>query len=169
MSPGDLLAISIRRAKWASETPVTVVKRPIMPAKKMPEVPIITTLPIPIIETKPEQTFPRSWYFIKDNESEEEVPRIETVIKAAVQHFGIHRRHLISTQRQPEFVYPRHVAMYFAVSLTAYSYPQIGRAFGGLHHTTIISASRKIKRMIGTDVHIQADCEALLRIMADIK
>lgn len=42
---------------------------------------------------------------------------------------------------------PRHIAMFIARRLTGESYPDIGRWFGGRHHTTVISACRKVERL----------------------
>jgi chromosomal replication initiator protein len=46
---------------------------------------------------------------------------------------------------------PRQVAMYLAKRLTKQSYPEIGRQFGGKHHTTVIHSVDKIERLVGSD------------------
>ena len=46
---------------------------------------------------------------------------------------------------------PRQVAMYLSKRLTKHSYPEIGRQFGGKHHTTVIHSVDKIERLIGSD------------------
>jgi len=61
-------------------------------------------------------------------------------------YFSINHVDLIGSKRKHEIVYPRHVAMYLCQELTDSSFPQIGRAFGGKDHTTVMHAVNKIKK-----------------------
>jgi len=63
---------------------------------------------------------------------------IEAVQKAVAEKFGIKPSQLKEKSNRKEIVAPRQVAMYLAKELTKASLPEIGRAFGGKHHTTVI-------------------------------
>ena len=63
---------------------------------------------------------------------------IEAVQKAVAERYGIKPSQLREKSNRREIVLPRQVAMYVAKELTKASLPEIGRAFGGKHHTTVI-------------------------------
>ena len=63
---------------------------------------------------------------------------IEAVQKAVAEKYGIKPSQLREKSNRREIVAPRQVAMYLAKELTKASLPEIGRAFGGKHHTTVI-------------------------------
>lgn len=50
----------------------------------------------------------------------------------------------------------RHVAMYLARTLTRASYPELGRAFGNRHHTTVISAVASVESLRAKDMRINS-------------
>ena len=50
---------------------------------------------------------------------------------------------MTSSKRSINIARPRQIAMYLSKGLTSYSYPEIGKAFGGKDHTTIIHAVKK--------------------------
>ena len=58
---------------------------------------------------------------------------------------------LIGQRRVREYIIPRHVAMYFCRHYTDRSYPEIGRAFGGRDHTTVIHGVNSITIKMQTD------------------
>ena len=58
---------------------------------------------------------------------------------------------MFSKRRQAHIVLPRQVAMYLAKELTQKSLPEIGDAFGGRDHTTVLHAVRKITREVQHD------------------
>ena len=58
---------------------------------------------------------------------------------------------------------PRQVAMALAKELTEHSLPEIGDAFGGRDHTTVLHACRKIQELCETDGRIREDKAKLLR------
>lgn len=70
-------------------------------------------------------------------------------------------RDLLSHRRTRPFVIPRQVAMFLCRELTLRSTPEIGRAFAGRDHTTIIHACRKIEALISTDPDVARIVEAL--------
>jgi chromosomal replication initiator protein len=62
---------------------------------------------------------------------------------------------LISKSNARQFSLPRQVAMFLCKRMTKYSYPEIGRAFGGKHHTTVIHSYEKIDLLMTTDAAMQ--------------
>jgi chromosomal replication initiator protein len=62
---------------------------------------------------------------------------------------------LLSKNNARHISYPRQVAMYLCKNLTKHSYPEIGRAFGGKHHTTVIHSVEKIESLVSSDSTLQ--------------
>ena len=69
---------------------------------------------------------------------------IESVQKAVADKYGIKLSQLKEKSNRKEIVMPRQVAMYLVKEMTQASLPEIGRAFGGKHHTTVIHSISKI-------------------------
>jgi len=70
---------------------------------------------------------------------------IDMVIRAVAERFGLQPTQLKQKTNARHITYPRQVAMYLAKELTAASLPEIGRAFGGKHHTTVLHSINKIE------------------------
>ena len=68
-------------------------------------------------------------------------------------YFKLSVEELKSARRQRSVLYPRHVAMYLCRTLTDSSLPEIGRAFGGKDHSTVLHAVEKISKEIAQDGH----------------
>ncbi len=69
---------------------------------------------------------------------------IDSIQKAVAERFAIKPAQLKEKSNRKEIVVPRQVAMYLVKELTPASLPEIGRAFGGKHHTTVIHSINKI-------------------------
>jgi chromosomal replication initiator protein len=76
---------------------------------------------------------------------------IDAIQKAVAERFQIRQSQLKEKSNTQKVVYPRQVAMYLAKELTSSSLPEIGRAFGGKHHTTVIHSVQKIEHLRQTD------------------
>jgi len=61
--------------------------------------------------------------------------------------FGLQPAQLKQKTNEKRISYPRQVAMFLVKELTHSSLPEIGRAFGGKHHTTVLHSVQKIERM----------------------
>jgi chromosomal replication initiator protein len=72
---------------------------------------------------------------------------IDSIQKAVAERFQIKQSQLKEKSNTKKVVYPRQVAMYLVKELTDASLPEIGRAFGGKHHTTVIHSIHKIEQM----------------------
>jgi chromosomal replication initiator protein len=70
---------------------------------------------------------------------------IESVQKAVAEHYSLKVTELKSKNNSKSVALPRQIAMYLCKNLTAASLPEIGRSFGGKHHSTVIHSIRKIE------------------------
>ena len=71
---------------------------------------------------------------------------IEAIQKAAAEQFGLRVVEIKAKNNSRAIVYPRQIAMYLAKHLTEASLPEIGRQFGGKHHTTVLHSVDKIEK-----------------------
>jgi chromosomal replication initiator protein len=72
---------------------------------------------------------------------------IDSIQKAVAEHFVLKQSQLREKSNTRAIAYPRQVAMYLVKELTPASLPEIGRAFGGKHHTTVLHSIHKIERL----------------------
>jgi chromosomal replication initiator protein len=70
---------------------------------------------------------------------------------------------LKSNSHKAQVVLPRQVAMYLCKELTGSSLPEIGRKFGGKHHTTVLHSLRRVEERMGADAHFQQQIHTFLR------
>jgi chromosomal replication initiator protein len=76
---------------------------------------------------------------------------IEQIQKAVAEQFGLRLTEIKAKNNSRAIVYPRQIAMYLAKHLTEASLPEIGRQFGGKHHTTVLHSVEKIEEQRKTD------------------
>src|SRR5246127_717110 len=76
---------------------------------------------------------------------------IESIQKATAEQFGLRLVEIKAKNNSRAIVYPRQIAMYLAKHLTEASLPEIGRQFGGKHHTTVLHSVDKIDESRKTD------------------
>lgn len=76
---------------------------------------------------------------------------IETIQKVVASHYGLKVNDLKSKNNSRSIAIPRQVAMYLCKTLTKASLPEIGREFGGKHHTTVLHSVSKITALYKTD------------------
>jgi chromosomal replication initiator protein len=76
---------------------------------------------------------------------------IENIQRVVCQEFGLSLSQLKAKSNSRAIAYPRQIAMFLAKELTPASLPQIGREFGGKHHTTVLHSVSKIAEMRKTD------------------
>jgi len=86
---------------------------------------------------------------------------VKGIQQRVADYFQIELEELRSVKRQRSILYPRQVAMYLCRQLTEASLPEIGRAFGGRDHTTVMHAVEKIEREITQDIHKKHTVEHL--------
>src|SRR5215471_4669329 len=71
---------------------------------------------------------------------------MDSIQKAVAEKFQIRQAQLKEKSNTKKLVHPRQIAMYLVKELTDASLPEIGRAFGGKHHTTVLHSINKIER-----------------------
>ena len=76
---------------------------------------------------------------------------IESIQKAVAEQFGLRLVEIKAKNNSRSIVYPRQIAMYLAKHLTEASLPEIGRQFGGKHHTTVMHSVDKIEEVRKND------------------
>jgi chromosomal replication initiator protein len=86
---------------------------------------------------------------------------IEQIQKAVSTANKLTVEQLISKSNTRQLSFPRQIAMYLCKKLTKHSYPEIGRAFGGKHHTTVIHSCEKIQALCLTDPSVQRQITSL--------
>ncbi len=90
---------------------------------------------------------------------------IENIQKTVAEYYKLRTSDLLSAKRSRSIARPRQVAMALAKELTKHSLPEIGRAFGGRDHTTVLHATRTIKDLRDSDTTIEEDYRNLLRML----
>ena len=86
---------------------------------------------------------------------------VEMVQKEVAEFFNLSLSELKSKGRHKNIIVPRQVAMYLARQLTKHSLPEIGAAFGGKDHTTIMHAVKKVEEVLLKDPQIRKIVETL--------
>jgi chromosomal replication initiator protein len=79
---------------------------------------------------------------------------IESVVKAVAERFNMQPSQLKQKSNAKHIVRPRQIAMYLVKELTSASLPEIGRAFGGKHHTTVLHSIQAIEKLRQRDPEI---------------
>ena len=72
---------------------------------------------------------------------------MESVLRAVAEHFQLQPAQLKQKSNTRQIAYPRQIAMYLIKDLTQSSLPEIGRMFGGKHHTTVLHSVHKIDKL----------------------
>lgn len=88
---------------------------------------------------------------------------IENIQKEVCEYYKLRVADLLSRRRTRTIARPRQMAMALSKELTEHSLPEIGDAFGGRDHTTVLHACRKIGELCETDGRIREDKAKLVR------
>ena len=91
---------------------------------------------------------------------------IENIQKTTAEYYKIRVADLLSKRRSRSVARPRQVAMALAKDLTSHSLPEIGDAFGGRDHTTVLHACRKINELRQKDQKIEEDYKNLSNLLS---
>ena len=91
---------------------------------------------------------------------------IDNIQRTVAEYFKIRVSDLSSKNRKQFVTRPRQIAMQLARELTRHSYPEIGNAFGGRDHTTVISACKRIESLKKSNAKIAEDYQNLLRTLS---
>lgn len=91
---------------------------------------------------------------------------IDNIQKTTAEYFNIKVADLLSKRRNRTIARPRQMAMALAKELTNHSLPEIGDAFGGRDHTTVLHACKKIAELRGVTADVAEDYKNLSRLLA---
>lgn len=98
--------------------------------------------------------------------AQEKMVTIENIQKVVAEYYRIKLSDLLSKRRSRSVARPRQVAMALSKELTNHSLPEIGEAFGGKDHTTVLHACRKVKELKECDRGMEEDYANLLRTLS---
>ncbi|MBE9515885.1 MAG: chromosomal replication initiator protein DnaA [Proteobacteria bacterium] len=91
---------------------------------------------------------------------------INNIQKTVAEYFSIRVADMHAKTRTRQIARPRQIAMAISKELTEHSLPEIGDAFGGRDHTTVLHACRKIAELVDSDTRVKEDYENLMRILS---
>ncbi|MBE0434727.1 MAG: chromosomal replication initiator protein DnaA [Methylomicrobium sp.] len=97
---------------------------------------------------------------------QDKLVNIDNIQKTVAEYFKIRVADLSSKNRRQSITRPRQIAMCLARELTSHSFPEIGEAFGGRDHTTVINACKRIASLRDSDVKLEEDYLNLLRTLS---
>ena len=92
---------------------------------------------------------------------------IPNIQKTVADYYGLQMKDLLSKRRTRSLARPRQVAMALAKELTEHSLPEIGDAFAGRDHTTVLHACRQIRTLMETDGKLREDWDKLIRKLSE--
>jgi chromosomal replication initiator protein len=96
----------------------------------------------------------------------EKLVTIENIQKTVAEYYKIRVAELLSKKRNRSIARPRQIAMALAKELTNHSLPEIGDAFGGRDHTTVLHACRKVEDLKIREVRVMEDYSNLVRTLS---
>ena len=91
---------------------------------------------------------------------------IDNIQRSVAEYYKIKMADMLSKRRNRSVARPRQVAMTLSKELTNHSLPEIGDAFGGRDHTTVLHACKQIKKLRHSSTDIQEDYNNLLRSLS---
>ena len=91
---------------------------------------------------------------------------IDNIQRTVAEYFNIKMADMLSKRRNRSIARPRQIAMALAKELTNHSLPEVGDAFGGRDHTTVLHACRKIEELRATTADMAEDYKNLTRLLA---
>ncbi len=103
-------------------------------------------------------------YFV---ESQRRKVDAEYIIKEVEKHFNLKNETLVSSKKDKVISYPRQIAMYICRELTQLSFPEIGKAFGGRNHATVLHNVNKIKEQMEQDLSVMNNVKELIKNISD--
>ena len=95
-------------------------------------------------------------------ETQDKKVTIEQIQKRVGEHFGLRAQDLKVRSNSKQIAFPRQVAMFLVKQLTSASLPEIGRQFGGKHHTTVLHSINKIETLRHSDKDLNKTINRLL-------
>lgn len=132
------------------------------------QAPIITVEKAPVKPQAVDAGWECMWFFdlLQSFKEPRQTVAVREIINAVCKHYDVTAFDLMSQRRTKDISLPRQVAMYFCRKLTPHSFAEIGRRFGGRDHSTALHATQKIEGLLGYDMRLTCDVNALKRALA---
>jgi len=86
------------------------------------------------------------------NERDISIDYIQNIVSS---YYNLNLSAMVSSRRSISIARPRQIAMYLSKTLTTFSYPEIGKNFGGKDHTTVMHAVKKVEALLETNQKLQ--------------
>ena len=99
--------------------------------------------------------------------SQQQSISIPNIQKTVADYYGLQIKDLLSKRRTRSLARPRQMAMALTKELTEHSLPEIGDAFAGRDHTTVLHACRQIRSLMETDGKMREDWDKLIRKLSE--
>ncbi len=97
---------------------------------------------------------------------QEKIVSISTIQNVVAKYFNLSINELLSETKSQVITRPRQIAMRLSRELTPHSFPEVGAAFNGRNHTTVMSACKKIDELKKIDLKLSEDYVNLIRILS---
>ena len=92
---------------------------------------------------------------------------IDNIQRTVAEYYKIRIADILSKRRSRSVARPRQIAMALSKELTGHSLPEIGEAYGGRDHTTVLHACRKVRQLCKIDDEIAEDHKNLLQLLTN--
>lgn len=92
---------------------------------------------------------------------------IENIQRLVAEYYKVKVVDILSKRRTRTVARPRQIAMALSKELTSHSLPEIGAAYGGRDHTTVLHACRKVQELCLADAEIAKDYKSLLHLLTN--
>jgi chromosomal replication initiator protein len=113
--------------------------------------------------TKSEINLPMAQQVLKPTgQSVERKVTMDAIIRAVADRYGLTSQQLKQKTNAHQISRPRQVAMYIVKEMTTASLPEIGRAFGGKHHTTVLHSVQKVEQLRQQDPELNRSINSLI-------
>jgi len=99
--------------------------------------------------------------------AQQQAVSVGNIQKIVADYYGLQLKDLLGKKRTRSLARPRQVAMALAKELTEHSLPEIGDAFSGRDHTTVLHACRQIRTLMETDGKLREDWDKLIRKLSE--
>ena len=90
---------------------------------------------------------------------------INSIQEQVASYFNLKLSDMTSSRRSINIARPRQIAMFLCKDITSFSYPEIGKAFGGKDHTTVMHAVKKIVSLSSEDLQLQNDLKSIKKLI----
>jgi chromosomal replication initiator protein len=118
--------------------------------------------------TKQEITLEMTKEVLKDSlPNEDRRISVDSIQRVVAERYNCRFSDMKSKKRTKQIAFPRQIAMYLSRELTSHSLSEIGAAFGGKDHTTIIHAYEKIEDLLTTDITLLSEVNSLKKQMLE--